>query len=250
MALLEFRNVTKRFHDGLREVVVLDDISFELFEGETVGVLASRRAGKTTLLRVAAGLEIPDEGEVRWRGSDLAGLNIDARSRARRLEGITLAQGDRRVSDSITVLEHVATPLYSDGFNMRRAEECAWSALGMVEIPEFGRVSTSSLRLAERVRVELARAIARSPALLLFDEPAVLPQPREAQALYALIHSLPKQLDMSLLIGSEDITALRGARRVLNLDNGRLYSTESRRKVIDMLERRGSGGRGNSADAS
>jgi ABC-type methionine transport system ATPase subunit len=250
MALLEFRNVTKRSRDGLLEVAVLDDISFELFECETVGVLASGRAGKTTLLRVAAGLEVPDEGEVRWRGRDLAGLNIDARSCARRLQGIVLAQGDRRVSDSVTVLEHVATPLYSDGFNMRRAEECAWSALEMVEIPELGRVSTSSLRLAERVRVELARAVARRPALLLFDEPAVLPQPKEAQALYALIHSLPKRLGMSLLIASEDITVLRGVGRVLNLDNGRLYSTDSRHRVIDMSERRGSGGRSHGAGAS
>ncbi len=211
MMLLEFCNVTKRFRDGLREVAVLDGVSFELFEGEMVGVLVSRRAGKTTLLRVAAGLEVPDEGEVRWRGKALSGLSIDARSSARRHEGIALAQGDRRLSDAITVLEHVATPLYSDGFNMRRAEECAWSALEMVEVPELGRVSTSSLRLVERVRVELARAIVRRPALLLIDEPAVLPQPKEAQALYALIHSLPKQLGMALLIGSEDVTVLRGA---------------------------------------
>lgn len=250
MILLEFRNVTKRVRDGLRDVTILDDISFEMFEGETVGVLASHRAGKTTLLRVAAGLGLPDEGEVRWRGTNLSGLNINARASARRLEGIALAQGDRRLSDAITVIEYVATPLYSDGFNMRRAEESAWSSLEILEIPELGRVSTASLRLAERVRVELARAIVRRPKLLLIDEPAVLPQPKEAKALYALIHSLPKQLGMSLLIGSEDITALRGAGRVLNLDNGRLYSTDSRRKVIDMSERLGSGGRGNSAEAS
>jgi ABC-type methionine transport system ATPase subunit len=250
MTLLEFCNVTKRFCDGLRAVAVLDDVSFELREGETVGVLAARRAGKTTLLRVVAGLETPDEGEVRWRGSDLAGLSVDARSCARRLDGIALAVGDRRGGDSVTVLEHVAMPLYSDGFSMERAEECAWSALELVEMPGLGRVPTASLRLAERVRVELARAIARGPALLLIDEPAVLPQPKEAQALYALIYSLPKQLGMSLLIASEDVTALRGVRRVLNLDNGRLYSTDSRHKVIDMSEHRGNSGRSSGAGAS
>lgn len=247
MTLLEFHNVTKRFRDGLREVAVLDNVSFELLEGETVGVLAARRAGKTTLLRIAAGLETPDEGEVRWRGSDLAGLGIDARSCVRRLGGIALADGDRRGGDSITVLEHVATPLYSDGFNMERAEESAWSALEVVERSELGRVPTASLRLADRVRVELARAIAHGPALLLVDEPAVLPQPKEAQALYALIHSLPKQLGMSLLIASEDVTALRDVRRVMNLDNGCLYSTESRRQVIDMSERRRTSGHSNNA---
>jgi ABC-type transporter Mla maintaining outer membrane lipid asymmetry ATPase subunit MlaF len=93
----------------------------------------------------------------------------------------------------------------------------------------------------------------REPAVLLIDEPAVLPQPKGAEAFYALIHSLPKLLGLSLLIASEDVSALRGAGRVMNLDGGRLYSTDSRRKVISFTERRGRGGRGGrdtSADAS
>jgi hypothetical protein len=54
-----------------------------------------------------------------------------------------------------------------------------------------------------------------------------------------LIHSLPKRLDLSLLIASEEVAALRGAGRVMSLDNGRLYSTDSRRKVISLPQRRG-----------
>jgi ABC-type methionine transport system ATPase subunit len=238
MTLLEFRNVTKRFRDGLREVAVLDDISFELFEGETVGVLGSRGAGKTTLLRIMAGLDTPDEGEIDWRGRNVAKLSADKRARNRRQGGIGLACGDWRAGSSKVVIEHVAMPLYSEGLGTKHAEAAAWRALGMMQVSEYGNLSTGLLSLAERVRVELARAIVREPALLLVDEPAVLSQPGDAHDLFALIYSLPKQLGLSLVVASEDVSALRGAGRVMHLDNGRLYSTDSRRKVIELAERR------------
>ncbi len=239
MTVLAFRDVTKRFRDGMREVAVLDRVSFELYAGETLGVLASRGAGKTTLLRIAAGLQTPDEGEVCWQGRDLAGMSADERARARRHGGIALARGDWRAGDSMVAVEHVAMPLYSEGLSMRRAEACAWRVLETVQATGLGYTPTGRLGLTERVRVELARAIVREPALLLVDEPAVLPQPRDAQAFHALIHSLPKQLGLSLLIASEEVTALRGAGRVMSLDNGRMHSTDSRRKVISFPERRG-----------
>ncbi|HEY2282807.1 MAG TPA: ATP-binding cassette domain-containing protein [Solirubrobacteraceae bacterium] len=231
--------MTKRFRDGLRKVAVLDGVSFELYAGETLGVLAARGAGKTTLLRVAAGLEAPDEGEVCWRGHDLVRLSADERARARRHGGIALARGDWRTGDSKVVVEHVAMPLYAEGLGVERAEACAWRALETVGATGLGYTPTGRLGLAERVRVELARAIVREPALLLIDEPAVLARPSDARAFYALIHSLPKQLDLSLLIASEEVAALRGAGRVMSLDSGRLYSTDSRRKVISFPERRG-----------
>ncbi|HYM44936.1 MAG TPA: ATP-binding cassette domain-containing protein [Solirubrobacteraceae bacterium] len=247
MTVLAFRDVTRRFPDGLREVAVLDGVSFELCAGETVGVLASRGAGKTTLLRVAAGLEAPDEGEVCWHGRNLAGLSADERARVRRRGGIALARGDWRGSDAKVVLEHVAMPLYSEGLGIERAKACARRALETVQAPGLGYLPTGRLSLAERLRVELARAIVREPAVLLVDEPAVLPRPKEAEAFYALVHSLPKQLGLSLLIASEEVSALRGAGRVMNLTGGRLYSTDSRRKVISFPERRE--GRGTSAGA-
>jgi ABC-type methionine transport system ATPase subunit len=244
MTLLEFHKVTKRFRDGLREVAVLDDVSFELFGGETVGVFGSRGTGKTTLLRIMAGLDTPDQGEIHWRGRSVARLNADERARNRRRSGIGLACGDWRAGSSKVVIEHVAMPLYSEGLGTVRAETVAWRALRVMEASEHGNVSTGTLSLAERVRVELARAIVREPALLLVDEPAVLPQPGDARDLLALIYSLPKQLDLSLVVASEDISALRGAERVMHLDNGHLYTTDSRRKVIELAERRRGGSTG------
>lgn len=237
MSLLAFREVSKRYPDGTREIVVLGGVSFELEQGETVGVLAARRAGKTTLLRLAAGLELPDSGTILWDGQDLTRTGSERRVRFRRRGGIALAVGDWRTGDSVPVLEHLALPLYSNGLTMDAAEGSARRALECVQAPHLGYRATGELSLSERMRVELARAIAHEPRLLLIDEPAILAQPSEAHAFYELLRSLPAQLGLALVVASEDLAPLAGT-RVLHLDNGRLYSTDSRRKVLPFPERR------------
>lgn len=239
MSLFALRDVTRRTRDGAREIAVLDGVSLEIDIGETIGVLGARRRGKTTLLRVAAGLEVPEEGEVCWDSHDLARMSEDERARFRRQRGIALASCDWRPVGSTAVLEHIATPLYSDGLRMGRAEVLAHNALERVNATSLAYQKTGRLGVRERVRVELACALAREPRLLLVDEPAVLARPSDAQELYALLHSLPKMLGLALVIASEEVTAVRGG-RVMNLD-GRLYSTDERRRVVQFPDRRAGG---------
>jgi ABC-type methionine transport system ATPase subunit len=240
MSLLEFRDVSKRYPDGTREIRVLDRVSFCLEEGEAVGLLATRRMGKTTLLRIAAGLVVPDSGSVLWQGRDLRAMSVNERARIRRRDGVALASGDWRVGRSVSVLEHVAMPLYGSSMTMAAAEARSWRALEWVQASQLGYRETGTLGLSERLRVELARALVREPRLLLMDEPAVLPQPQEARAFHALLHALPQRLGFAVLVASEEVSALRGVRRVMSLDHGTLHSTDSRRKVIDFPERRAS----------
>ena len=233
MSLLAFRQVSKRFPDGTREIAVLDRVSFEVEVGEKVGLLASRRAGKTTLLKIAAGLTAPDEGQVLWDDLDLAGMSRDGRARARRDGGVALARGDWRTERVISVLKHIALPLYSSSSNMLEAEKRARRALEWVDASHLGHWSTAELGVSERLAVELARAIVREPRLLLVDEPAVLPQPKDARAFYELLDALPERVGCALLIASEEVSALRGCKPMMSLSGGRLSSTTSRRKVID-----------------
>jgi ABC-type methionine transport system ATPase subunit len=235
MSLLAFRQVSKRFPDGGREIAVLDRVSFEIEVGETVGLLASRRGGKTTLLKIAAGLTVPSDGKVLWdEDVDLAEMNPDERAHARRLAGIALAQEDWRTERAMPVLTHVALPLYSGrNLNMKQAEQRALRSLELLDASNLAHRSTTELGLVERLLVELARAIVREPRLLLMDEPAVFRQPEDAQAFYELLRSLPGKVGCALLIASEEVSALRGCKPMMSLSDGRLSSTASRPKVID-----------------
>jgi ABC-type methionine transport system ATPase subunit len=238
MTLLALKDVCKSYRDGLRPRQVLDHVSFEIDAGETIGVLAARLAGKTTLLEVAAGLELPDSGSVSWDGEDLTEMSSDRRTRYRRRHGIALASCDWRPGASEPVVTHVATPLYSDTLKMGEAERCAHRALERVEASHVGHRKTDRLGVSDRVRVELARALVGEPRVLLVDEPAILPRPSEARELFALLHDLPKQFGLALVIASEEVAAVRGSHRVMNLDV-QLYSTDSRRKVVELRPGRG-----------
>jgi predicted ABC-type transport system involved in lysophospholipase L1 biosynthesis ATPase subunit len=223
-ALLRLDRVTKRYRDGAREIAVLDEVSLDLRSGEASGIVGERRSGKTTLLRVAAGVELPDSGCVCFAGSRVE-PSIDERARLWRQGGIALVSGDWRPPAGRRALEQVAMPLLADGVSAQEADRSAQLALERVNIGSLSDAIIDTLSIAERIRVNLARALVREPRVLLIDEPAVLPGPSDARELYALLRGLPRALGLGMLIASEDVSALTGLPRVLSLGDGRLISS-------------------------
>jgi lipoprotein-releasing system ATP-binding protein len=233
MSLLEFRGVSKSFRDGGEQIAVLDRVSFEIEAGETVGLIASRRGGKTTLLKVAAGLIQPDEGSVLWDDAEIAQTGVDEAALARREGGIGYVPGYWQSSRSAPVIEYVATPLHTGPATMIEAGKRAMSALELVDAAHLANRRTSDLGASERQLVGLARAVVLKPRLILVDEPAVLRNPERAKEFYELLRSLPTKIGCALLVASEEIAPLRGCRPMMKLSDGRLISTATRRKVIE-----------------
>lgn len=241
MTLLALTDVDRRFLDGASELTVLERVSFDVQPGELVGIYGERRSGKSTLLRIAAGLETPDGGTVIFDGVDIARLSVSGRARLRRRGGLALASGDSGpLASSEPVIEHVALPLTNDGLTLSESEGVARPVLEQVGIGALSHARADRLSLSDRIRVELARALVREPRLLLVDEPAVLPGPSDSRELYGLLRALAKS-GIAVVIASEDTTALAGVQRFLTLSDGRLRSTDSRRRVIP-LRAAGAGG--------
>jgi putative ABC transport system ATP-binding protein len=240
--LLQLTGVSRRLLDGARELTVLDGVSLDVQAGELVGVYGERRSGKSTLMRIAAGLELPDGGRVEFDGVDVGRLSLGARARLRRRGGLALARGDSGpLLGGQPVLEHVALPLTGDGVTLGESEGLARPVLEQVGAASLAHLRVDLLSLGDRIRVELARALVREPRLLLVDEPAVLPGPRDSRELQALLRALAREKGIAVVIASEDMTALAGVQRFLTLSDGRLRSTEPRRRVIpfpsDRVER-------------
>ncbi len=180
--LLSFVNVSKRYHDGGREIPVLDRVSLDVDAGVSVGLLGARRSGKSTLLRLAAGIMLPDHGSIRFQGHDITRMSGRERGGLLRGQIAFVSSTDWRANAGESVVDHVATSLGSEGLTMREARRRASRVLEEVEVGAGdAEESMTSLAPAERARAMLARALAHEPLLLVADEPALTPSPRRAR---------------------------------------------------------------------
>lgn len=231
--LLSFEGVCKRMSEAGRQTLVLDDVSLCLDARSTLGLYGKRRSGKSTLLRLAAGLERPDAGTVRFEGRDLAACSPGARARLLRGPIALLAPEAWMPSAGETVLDHVAVAAGSGGVSLRDARRRALAALdGAGVAGTCMRESAASLAPAERARVMLARALVRDPRLLLVDEPTPMPSLIERDRFCALVRSLARERSIALLVASEDLAALQGLGALASISGGGLCSTEPAGTVV------------------
>jgi len=214
MSLLELARATKRFTSGQRELVVLDDVSLTVAAGECVAVYGTRRSGRTTLLRIVAGLLTLDAGEVRFDGRASA-------SRGRRALGVEIGYGDPGfdVAHGGVVAEHVALALLARGVGRKEGCARALAALERAGASACAERDPRELRPGELVRAGIARALVTEPRLLLLDEPTSGVEPEEREPVLALLRELA---DGGLAVLATVGEPVAGPHRVLALDGGRL----------------------------
>ena len=237
--LISFVDVSKRYPDGGREIPVLNHVSLKIEAGISVGVYGTRRSGKSTLLRMAAGIVLPDSGAVCFDGRDMTKMSAGDRARLLRGAVAFMSADDWRAHPGETVVDHVATSLGSEGLTMREARRRALRILDQVGVGAVGAQEIAgSLSLTDRTRVMLARAMAREPRLLILDEPALMPNLGDRDRFYALLRSAAQQRRITLLVASEEIAALQGVSVLMSIADGELCSTEERGTVVSLPSRR------------
>jgi ABC-type lipoprotein export system ATPase subunit len=225
--LLSFLNVSKRFPDGAREIVVLDRVCLDIDAGVSVGVYGPRRSGKSTLLRLACGIALADSGTVRFEGRDIARMPTSERGRLLRGEIAFMSSSDWRATPGESVLDHVATSLGSEGLTMREARRRAMAVLDQVDVGVAGAAElTDSLSLTERARVMLARSLAREPRLLVIDDPPLLPNLGDRDRFFALLRTAARERKITMLMASEEMSALQGVGVMMSIGDGELVSSE------------------------
>lgn len=238
MTLLSFEDVSKRVVDGGgRSTALLDRVSFQVEPGESVGIWGMRRSGKSTLLRIAAGVELPEAGAVRFAGRDLTRLSRREVAQLLRTQ-IGLAPMEWHATRNELVVDHVALPALSLGMSMHDAQIGARAVLERAGMTSRADVRMTELSPGERTRVSIARALVRDPVLLLVDEPAATPSPGDRDEICALLRSLARDPGLTLVVASEDVAAIRTARRALTLSDGELRSSDRQGQVVRFPRRR------------
>jgi putative ABC transport system ATP-binding protein len=216
MSLLELAHVSKRYGRGSNERVALHDVSLRIDAGELVAVWGRRRSGRSTLLRIAAGLEAPDEGVVSFDGHNLAAPRADALR-----SGIRYCRKSFRPAGGRFVLDQLTTSQLTRGVSLSLARERASEALARVAAERCAALRPSELDSAEVTRVAIARALVHKPRMLVIDEPTIGVEIADRDGILSLLRSLADD-GVAVLASAAETTGLAGADRALSLAKGSL----------------------------
>ena len=218
--MLELSGVTKSF-GGLTAV---DDVSFAIGEGELVGLIGPNGAGKTTLFNAINGISPPDAGSVTFDGEPITGLKPNEICR----RGVVRTFQIVRTFDESTVFENVLTgAVFGSGGDpsMPEAERRARGAISFVGLDEHVDTEARHLTMADRKHVELARALACEPKLLMLDEIGSGLTPAEIEELTETIERIRDERGVSVFWIEHVVEAImRSTDRILVLNEGALLA--------------------------
>jgi putative ABC transport system ATP-binding protein len=225
MALLELDRVVKRFTDAGDVVRAVDDVTFALEPGQLVALCGPSGSGKTTLLLMAGGLLMPDTGQVRFAGADLAALSARELADYQRRE-IGFIYQFAHLMSGVPAVENAAVKLLADGVQLKqaRARACDW--LDRVGLANRIDHTPEQLSGGERRRVSIARALASEPRLILADEPTGSLDTRRGAQVLALLAGIAREQNAAVLMATHDPQAATAAQRVLRLRDGRLLGAD------------------------
>lgn len=227
-ALLKTENIVMKF-EGL---TAINDLNLEIKEHQIYGLIGPNGAGKTTAFNVITGFLVPTEGKVYFRGEDITGLkpnHITKRGIARTFQNIKLFP-------EMSVIENVMTGFHIHRrFNFLEAmfrlprffkDEAKMYRKGMelldlVGLTQFAYDQAGSLPYGHQRKLEIARALATAPIMLLLDEPAAGMNPQESSELMDLIRKLRDEMDLTILLIEHDMKVVMGiCERIKVLDHG------------------------------
>ncbi len=233
MTLLVLEGVSKRYRRGSREFVALRDVWMSVESGELAVVLGTRKSGRSTLLRIAAGLERPDHGLVMFAGTELA---RDRGAVGRRISFCHMAFS---TMEGENVVDQVAAPLLAQRSSLRAARRGAEQALERAGVLRCAAMAPEDLDGVELMRVAIARALASEPMMLLVDDPTARAGVLQGDGILRLLRSLSEER-LGVLMSTDDSTCISGADRVLSLEDGELRAeVESpRAEVLPITTRR------------
>ena len=216
MNLLELRGLSKRF-GGLQAV---SDLSLSMAEGEVLGLIGPNGAGKTTAFSLFSGFLAPDSGEIEFRGRSLVGLRPHQICHL----GLTRTFQIVRPFPHLSVLENVRVGAFARTASSQTAAARARQVLHEVGLEAKADVPAGELTLAERKRLELARALATEPVLLLLDEVMAGLSAAETERIVELIRGINARGVSLLLIEHVMRAVMNLSHRIAVLNYGQLIA--------------------------
>ena len=227
--MIEVKNLCKSFGPNL----VLNQVGFEVDEGESIAIIGRSGTGKSVLIKHLIGLIAPDSGQVKVDGQNLVGMSERELLLIRQKFGM-LFQG-AALFDSLNVAENIAFPLrrtgYSDESDIKRRVD---EVLNLVELSGTNLKMPSELSVGMQKRVGLARAIVHRPQIILYDEPTTGLDPIVSDSIDQLMMRVRDKYHITSIVVTHDMRcARRLGQRIIYLREGQVYLDASAEEVFN-----------------
>jgi len=219
--LIEVSGLGKEYATGRGRLVLFDDLSFSVAEGDLLAIVGPSGAGKSTLLHILGALDGPSRGTVNCASIRLGSLT-HKQAAAFRNRQIGYVWQFHYLLPEFTALENVCMPLLARGESRSTALKSAEKWLDEVELSDRGAHRAGELSGGEQQRVSIARALITRPKLLLADEPTGDLDNQTADALFALLERLHASFGLTSILVTHNLLLARRCERVLRLAHGRL----------------------------
>jgi putative ABC transport system ATP-binding protein len=226
--VLALRHVSKSYREAQSRRAVLEDIDLDIERGEFVAVTGRSGTGKSTLLNLISGIDVPDSGSIFLDGVDLAALGERERTLKRR-HAVGFVFQFFNLIPTLSVAENLMLPLELIGAERNAARKSVASMLERVDLAARAESFPDRLSGGEQQRVAVARALVHEPELVLADEPTGNLDVETGRMVLTLLCNMTRDAGKTLIIVTHSEEAAARAARVLRIENGRIHNPSRNR---------------------
>ena len=216
--IFELKRVTKIFIQGTREIPIFKDLNLSLIQGKSLAIIGQSGSGKSSLLHLMAGLDVPTKGSIFYKGNSLLDLSLNEKATFRNKE-LGFVYQFHHLLPEFTAIENAAMPLFlSRKYSKTDSLEIARDLLSQVGLDSRISHLPGELSGGERQRVSVARALSNNPSCLIMDEPTGDLDLENSQNMFDLIINLSKKHKTSMIIATHDMNLASQFNEIFDLD--------------------------------
>ncbi|MHA1345071.1 MAG: ABC transporter ATP-binding protein [Candidatus Heimdallarchaeaceae archaeon] len=217
--IISVDNLTKTFVSKAEELTVLRGTSFDIYKGDVICLLGISGSGKTTMLNLIAGLDVPSSGSVLYSGANISEWDLN-KLYDFRLQEIGFIFQEFYLLEHLTALENIMVPMILAEKTENEAQERALELLTQVGLRRKAMNHPEELSSGERQRVCIARAIANHPSILIADEPTGTLDSKTGDEIMNLLLDLSQKRQMTVIYTTHDPYITKLAKRIFLMQNG------------------------------
>ncbi|MGL1887534.1 MAG: ABC transporter ATP-binding protein [Reichenbachiella sp.] len=219
MHILTVSQVSKSYNSGSKSLTVLDNINFNLEQGQTLSIIGPSGSGKTTLLGLCAGLDRVDQGSISIAGLEIGSLSEDQRAKVRN-ENVGFIFQNFQLIPTLTALENIMVPLELQG--AKNAKQVALDLIEKVGLSKRHDHYPTQLSGGEQQRIAIARAFSNKPKLLFADEPTGNLDDETSAKIEKLLFDLNQEQGTSLVLVTHDNELANKTDHIVRLKGGKV----------------------------